>query len=80
MPDKFTCCGLSGLLSAMETLALRVPSSVAGLKVTVMSQDWPGSTLVPQLCVSEKSPGFVPTIAMPVMLSTEFPVLVNVVV
>jgi hypothetical protein len=79
MPDKFTRCGLSGLLSVMETMALRVPR-VVGLKVTVMSQDWPATTLVAQLFVSEKSPGFVPAIAIPATLSVEFPVLVNVVV
>jgi hypothetical protein len=79
MPDRLICCGLSGLLSVMWMIALRVPRAL-GLKVTVMSQDWPATTLVPQLFVSEKSPGFVPAIAIPATLSVEFPVLVNVVV
>lgn len=80
MPVRFTCCGLSGLLSVMETLAVRVPSLVTGVKITVMSQDWPACTPVAQLFVSERSPGLAPVIAIPVMLSFELPVLVNVVV
>jgi hypothetical protein len=50
------------------------------LKIIVLTQDWPALTPTLQLFVSEKSPAFVPKIAMLVILSAEFPVLVNVTV
>jgi len=78
LPDKRTCCGLPVLLSLMERLALRGPDAV-GLNVTVMVQEFPALTLVPQVVVREKSPCSVPVIVMLVMLSVVFPVLVSVV-
>jgi len=50
LPDKGTCCGLPALLSLMDRLALRGPNTV-GLNVTVMMQEFPATTLVPQVFV-----------------------------
>jgi hypothetical protein len=79
VPDKPICCGLSALVSLIEMLALR-RFNATGLKITVLTQDWPALTPAVQLFVSEKSPASVPLIAMLVILSAELPVLVNVTV
>jgi len=44
VPDKLTCCGLSVLLSVMDTFARKAPLPV-GLKVTLIVQDIPTPTL-----------------------------------
>jgi hypothetical protein len=81
VPDKLICCGLSVLLSLIETLALRGPV-VVGLKITLMLQVLPAATLVPHGFVGlrEKSPGLVPVMVMLLMVSAELPVLVRIVV
>jgi hypothetical protein len=80
VPDNCICCGLSVLLSLIETLALREPNFV-GLKITLMVQGLPAATLVPHGFVGlrEKSPGLVPVMVMLLMVSAELPVLVRVV-
>jgi hypothetical protein len=50
VPVTEICCGLSLLLSAIETVALRVPRWI-GLKTTLMLQDAAGPTLEPQVSV-----------------------------
>ena len=63
----------------MVTVALRAPAA-AGVKVTGMLQLPPMATLVPQLLVWAKSPGFVPVMAMLVMESAADPGLLKVTV
>jgi hypothetical protein len=75
--DKTTCCGLPPPLSVTATSPLKL-SDDDELKLTVIVQDAPAPTLVPQLFVWEK---FVePVILMLVMPRTVVPVLVSVVV
>jgi len=50
LPDKLTCCGLSGLLSLMDTLALRPPIAL-GTNFKVIVHDAPAPTLVPHVLV-----------------------------
>ena len=50
-PERLTVCGLLLALSVRVTLAGRDPLS-CGLKVTVMVQEAPARTWVPQLLVS----------------------------
>ncbi len=81
VPDNCICCGLSVLLSLIETLALREPIFV-GLKITPMVHELPVATLVPHGFVGlrEKSLGLVPVMVMLLMVSAEVPVLVRVAV
>ena len=55
-------------MSATLTEAERAPVAV-GLKVTLIVQLKPAPTLVPQVFVWAKSPGFVPVMLMLLMLS-----------
>jgi hypothetical protein len=50
VPERLTVCGLPVALSAMLRDALRVPAA-AGVKVTLIVQLAPASTLDPQLLV-----------------------------
>ena len=77
LPDKLTSCGLPALSSLSETLACLIPV-VFGLNVTLMVQDFPAATLVPQSCVSVKSTASTVT-AMLVMFNAALPVLVSVI-
>lgn len=77
VPVKLTDCGLWGALSLIVIDALRAPVAV-GEKVTVKVQVPLGNTLVPQVLVCAKSPGFVPERLILVMFSAAVPVLVNV--
>jgi len=77
VPLRDTVCGLPAALSAIETEAARLPCAV-GLKVTLMVQLAPATTLDPQLLVCEKSVGLVPEIVMLVMVREPFPVFVSV--
>jgi hypothetical protein len=76
VPFSATACGLPEALSVIVTLAARFPAAV-GLKVTLMEQFAPAATLPPHVLVSEKSPLFVPVIAM-LSVNAAFPVFVNV--
>lgn len=49
---KDTVCGLPPPSSLMKTVALKIPK-FGGLNSTVMVQDFPAPTLVPQVFVSE---------------------------
>ena len=77
MPIKLIDWGLPLALSTILTLALRVPVAV-GANFTLIVQLAPAARLLPQVYVSEKSPGFVPVRPMLVMLRLPVPVLVNV--
>ena len=50
VPDKLTCCGLSVLLSLMDTSPVKEPRA-PGVNVTVTVHEPPAATLVPQLFV-----------------------------
>ena len=65
-------------MSLTVRVAKRAPLA-DGVKVTVIVQLPAAATLVPQLLVWLKSPGFVPVIAMPEMLSAALPVLLRVI-
>lgn len=76
LPVKPICCGLSVLLSAIDMLA-DLALLAAGLNITEMTQEAAAATLEPHVFVSEKSPGFVPAIVIPVIVSAAAPVLVR---
>jgi len=61
----------------MASDALRVPIP-AGVNVTLMAQLAPAATLAPQVCVSAKSPAFVPANAMLETFSAAVPLLARV--
>jgi hypothetical protein len=67
VPVNGTVCGLNPALSVTDTLALRVPVAV-GVNVTEIVQLFFGATEVPQVLVSVKSVGFVPVIAIPLIV------------
>jgi len=77
LPDRPASCGLPALSSLIERLACLMPV-VAGLNVTLIVQNFPAATLVPQSWVSVKST-VSPVIAMLVMLKAALPVLVSVI-
>ena len=77
VPVKYTVCGLPLALSVMVSDALRDPGAV-GVNATLIEQLTPAATLLPQVFVSEKSPGFVPVRPMLEMFREEFPRLVRV--
>jgi len=66
-------CGDPAALSVMLTAPVRVPVAV-GVNVTLMVQEAPAATELPQVFVSAKSPLAV----MLVMLNVPLPVLVSV--
>lgn len=80
MPDSGTVCGLPAALSLIVTLPVRAPSCV-GTNVTLITQVFPGATLVPAtqdfgVVVRLKSPLAVTLL----MFSVAFPELVSVTV
>jgi len=77
VPVKLTVCGLPLALSVMVSDALRDPAAV-GVNVALIVQLAPAPTLLPQLFVCAKSPGFAPPIAMLEMLSEALPMLESV--
>lgn len=66
-------------MSVMVNVAVRVPAAV-GVKVRLIVQLPPAGTELPQVLVSEKSPGSAPVICMLVMVRAVFPVLFRVTV
>jgi hypothetical protein len=72
IPDKDTVCGLPPPLSLMESRPM-APGGL-GNQLTVMVQDCPAPTLVPQLFVCEKGPVTV----TPLMVSAVAPRFVRV--
>jgi len=79
VPARLTVCGLPLALSVTPSDALRVPAAV-GANVTLIVQPPPAVTLLPQVFVWAKSPGFVPPMAMPDMLKEALPVFESVIV
>jgi hypothetical protein len=73
-PVKVTLCGLPLALSVIVSEALREPVA-AGVKVTLIAQLAPATTLLLQLLVCAKSVAFAPPRAMLEMLSAAVPVL-----
>jgi len=74
VPVRLIVCGLGTALSAMETLAVRVPTA-SGVKVIVMVQFEPAETDGAQVLVSEKSPASVPVMVILEMFRVALPVL-----
>ena len=74
MPERVTLCGLPAALSVIVTLAARFPVA-AGVKVTMIEQFDPTAMLAPHEFVWEKSPLFVPVIAMFAIVKGAVPVL-----
>jgi hypothetical protein len=66
-------------LSVIVSVALRLPGAV-GVNVTETVQFAPAAKLLPQALVSAKSPGLVPVIATPAIVSDPVPELVKVTV
>jgi hypothetical protein len=77
VPVRLTVCGLPLALSVMASDALREPAAV-GVNVTLMPQAAPIATLLAQLFVSAKSPGFAPPMAILEMFREALPSLERV--
>ena len=77
MPFKAIDCGLPAALLVTVSAAVRGPNC-AGAKVMLIEHVVPGAKLKPQVSVSEKSVGFVPVKAMPLMFMGCVPTLVSV--
>jgi hypothetical protein len=78
VPVSETVCGLPVASSVIVTAATRLPAAV-GLNVTLIVQLAPPATLAPHVFVSEKSPAFVPVIAM-LVIDNGPPLLLSVTV
>jgi len=79
VPESVAVCGVPAALSATARVAVKLATD-AGLKVTLIEQLVPAASDVPQLLVSEKSPGLAPPMVMPPMVRAAFPVLESVAV
>jgi len=77
VPLSVTVCGDPLALSVTETVALKLATE-AGVKVTAMLHDAPAATEPPHVSLSSKSDGFVPAIAILLMVSTASPVFLSV--
>jgi len=77
VPLSAAVCGLPVALSATLTDALRAPTAV-GANFTLMVHVAAGASEAPHVCVWEKSPGFVPTIVIDVMVIATVPVFLSV--
>jgi hypothetical protein len=73
IPLNVTFCGLPVELSVMARAALRVPEAV-GVNLTLIVQLAPTAIELPQVVVREKSPAFVPVIAIAVIVNVAVPV------
>ena len=73
---RLTVCGELPAFSVIVTAANRLPAA-AGSNVTLMVQLAPAATLAPQLLVCEKSPAFVPAMAIEVIDRAEPPLLAS---
>jgi hypothetical protein len=74
VPESVTDSGVPEALSAMASVAVRVPAA-EGLNVILMAQLDPAPTELPQLLVWIKSPAFVPVTVIPLTLIAALPVL-----
>jgi hypothetical protein len=79
VPLSTMMCGVPMVLSVMWIVAVRLPSAL-GVNVTLIVHIPPAATEVPQVLVSEKSPGFAPIKAMLPMVTGIVPVLESVIV
>jgi hypothetical protein len=79
VPVKPTACGLPPPSSLNSTDALRAPVAV-GVKVTFTEQLSPTPKVLPHVVVSEKSPAFVPAIAISQMCIVALPSFLSVTV
>jgi hypothetical protein len=77
VPDRVTVCGDPLALSAMFSVAEKLPAP-DGEKVTLMVQLALAAMPVPQVFVSPKLDVFVPVSVMPLMVIAAAPVLLNV--
>ena len=80
VPVRLAVCGLPVALSLTARLALRLPAAV-GVNVALMVQLALAASvegLIGQLFVWPKSPGFVPPMAMLLMVNGEVPVFESV--
>ena len=77
VPVKVTSAGLDGSESSTRSVAARAPVAV-GLKRTAIVQLPFAPNVAPQLLVWEKSPGFVPVIVIPEIVSVSGPTLVRI--
>ncbi len=68
VPLKLAVCGVPGSLSETDTVAVLVPVAV-GVNVTLIVQDAPAASELPQLFVWAKSELFVPVMLIPLMKS-----------
>jgi hypothetical protein len=73
-----TACGLPPPSSLISRVAFRAPVAV-GLNVTLIVQGAPGPKVLPQVLVWEKSPAFVPRIAICHTFIVTVPLFVRVV-
>ena len=77
MPFRVTFCGLSGALSVMDKVAVRVPACV-GVKITLILQLAAGFTEPPHVLVWAKSPASAPVMRMLVMARVAMPKFASV--
>ena len=77
VPVKLTSAGLEGSESSMRRVAVRVPVAV-GLNLIAIVQLPFAPNVAPQLLVWEKSPGFVPVIVIPEIVSVSGPTFVRI--
>ena len=77
VPVSATRCGVPGALSAIVTVAVRLPL-IAGVNVTLIEHVADGATEAPQLLFCAKSPLCGPVIVTPLITSATLPVLVTV--
>jgi len=77
VPVKLTSAGLEGSESSTRSVAARVPVAV-GLNLIAIVQLPFAVNVAPQLFVWEKSPGFVPVIVIPEIVSVPGPTFVRI--
>jgi hypothetical protein len=79
VPLKATVCGVPDALSAIDSVAVKLPVE-GGVKITEIAQLEFASSDSPQVFVWLKSAGLAPVIVLPLMLSTALPGLERVTV
>jgi hypothetical protein len=82
LPESATVCGEPAALSAIESVAAKLPAAAA-VNVTLMLQEAPAASVLPHgvlPAVIAKSVAFVPVIEIPVIVNGAFPLFVRVTV
>jgi len=77
VPERVTGCGEPDALSVTVSVALKLAADT-GVKVTEIVQLAPAASELPHVLVWAKLAGFVPPIAMPVIVNAALPLLVSV--